>query len=244
MKTFIYIALVLLVSACNISEDCIRNSGAAQIQQVDVSAFEDIYVNAGIALVVSEGPDYEVRVEAGSNVIGSIEVKVSDNKLTLTNTSECNWNRSYAAATVFVTVPNLVEIISNTEQLVTSQGVLHFPMLRLYALNDFGGVGTGNFNMDVDNGQLVVQSNNVSGFKISGKTQELLLNFYDGTGRFEGEALVATDIIVFQRGSNDMVVNPVLSLKGNIYGPGNLISKSHPATVEVIEHYTGKLIFD
>jgi hypothetical protein len=40
-----------------------------------------------------------------------------------------------------------------------------------------------------------------------------------------------------------MIVNPQASLKGDLYGTGDLISKNHPPIVEVEQFYTGELIF-
>ena len=245
MKKLLIVTFVsLLLAGCGLSDECIQNSGSITTRAVSVAAFENIYVNSGIALVIKEGPEFSVTVEAGANIIDDVEALVSDGNLILTEKTGCNWVRTYAVATVYVTAPNIVEIISNTEMDIKSDGVLHYPLFRLYGLNDFGGVATGNFYMQVDNGQLVVQSNNVSGFYITGKTDQLLLNFYDGTGRFEGAEFLADEIVVFQRGSNDMIVNPVDIIRGDIYGPGNIICKSRPTISNVVEHYTGRLIFD
>jgi len=41
-----------------------------------------------------------------------------------------------------------------------------------------------------------------------------------------------------------MVVNPILSLAGELRGTGNLISVNEPSVVDVERFYTGNLIFD
>ena len=106
-----------------------------------------------------------------------------------------------------------------------------------------GGVGTGDFIMEVNNSQLVIQSNHVSAFFITGRTNQMLLSFYNGNGRFEGADFLADEIILFHRGANDMIVNPVETLSGDLYSTGNVRSVSHPPNVNVNEHYTGRLIF-
>lgn len=213
-------------------------------KQVEVVPFDKIYVYPGIGLEITQGNDYVVSIKSGRNFIDDIEVVVSGDSLILKDNSGCNWIRDYGQTTVYITTPNLIEIYSNTEKTIRSNGVLTFPILRLFAMDNFGGVGTGDFVMDVNNHQLVIASNNVSSFFIQGQTQELLLNFYDGLGRFEGEDFLANSIKVFQRGSNDMKVHPVESIIGDIYGIGDVISKTHPATVEVIEHYQGRMLFN
>lgn len=246
-KIIVVFSLFLMLSGCSVSGDCIKNSGAVTTKQMEVAPFDKIFVYPGIGLEITQGDEYMVSVKSGSNFIDDIEVKVSGDSLILKDNSGCNLVRNYGQTIVYVTIPNQIEIFeiySNTEKTIRSNGVLTFTILRLFAMDNFGGVGTGDFVMDVNNHQLVIASNNVSSFFIQGQAQELRLNFYDGLGRFEGENFLAKSIIVFQRGSNDMKVHPVESITGDIYGTGDIISKTHPATVEVIEHYKGRLLFN
>lgn len=214
-------------------------------KQIDVggSQFENIFVYPGVALVVTQGDEYSVTIEAGDNFIDDVEITLAENSLTIKDGSGCNLVRDYGQTTAYVTAPNLVEIYSNTEQTIRSNGTLTYPMLRLYSMDFFGGVGTGDFIMEVNNSQLVIQSNHVSAFFITGRTNQMLLSFYNGNGRFEGADFLADEIILFHRGANDMIVNPVETLSGDLYSTGNVRSVSHPPNVNVNEHYTGRLIF-
>lgn len=244
-KLFALFVLSSLVS-CGASDSCFKSTGAVTSKAIDVSQtpFTKISVFTGIALVVKEGPDYEITIQSGENIIDDVEVRIDNGMLTLKDDSGCNLMRSYGQTKVFITAPNIEEIYSNTEKDITSDGVLHYPILRLFSMDFFGGVGTGDFHVQVDNDQLVIESNHVAGFYVTGHTDQMLLNFYDGIGRFEGENLLADEIKVFHRGSNDMIVHPVQTLSGNMYSTGNIICKSQPATVDVVEHWSGRVIFD
>lgn len=213
-------------------------------RDVEVTPFENIYVHPGIELIVTQGDLYEVRIDAGSNFIEQISAVVENNALTLKDNSGCNWVRDYGNTKVFVTAPNLVEIYSNTDQVIRSNGVLRFPLLRLYSMDFFGGVGTGDFIMEVDNQQLVVQSNHVSAFFITGKTDQMLLRIYNGNGKFEGANFLAKEIILFHRGANDLKIHPLETLTGDIYSTGDVISVHQPPHVDVNEHYSGTLKFE
>ena len=241
MKKYFLLLLSLILFSCGLSEDCIKSSGTKTLRDIDVSAFENIYVFPGIELIVTEGPEYSVQIEAGSNFIGNISAVVDGNSLTLKDESGCNWVRDYGQTKVHITAPNIVEIYSNTDQKISSNGVLHYPLLRLYSMDFFGGVGTGDFEMEVDNSQLVIQSNHVAAFFIKGKTEQLLLRIYNGNGRFEGADFLAKEILLFHRGANDLTIHPLETLTGDIYSTGDVISVSHPANVTVTEHYSGKL---
>lgn len=246
MKKLLYIIFILALAGCSASDSCFKSTGSVTNRQIDVSQtpFTKISVFPGIGLVVKEGPDYKVSVQSGENIIEDVSVKIIDGMLTLKDDSGCNLVRAYGQTKIFVTAPNIEEIFSNTEKDIVSDGVLHYPILRLFSMDFFDGVGTGDFHIEVDNAQVVVEANHVAAFYLSGRTNQALYNFYDGIGRLEAENLMANDVQVFHRGWNDMIVHPVQSLGGNVYSTGNLISKAHPNTVDIIEHWSGRLIFD
>ena len=88
-----------------------------------------------------------------------------------------------------------------------------------------------------------VVANNISSFYISGTVTNLYVGFFSGAGRFQGENLIAQNVDIFHRGSNDVIVNPHVSLSGELRGVGDLISVNEPPTVNVEQFYTGELIF-
>ncbi len=75
-------------------------------------------------------------------------------------------------------------------------------------------------------------------------SENLNVGFFAGSGRFEGRELIAQNVDVFHRGSNDMIVNPQQSLTGEIRSTGDLIAVNQPPTVDVEQFYTGRLIFE
>nr|WP_273569019.1 DUF2807 domain-containing protein [Maribacter sp. Hal144] len=59
----------------------------------------------------------------------------------------------------------------------------------------------------------------------------------------EAQNLTAQNVIVDHRGSNDMFIEPQVSVRGVIRGNGDVVSSNRPAIVEVEELYKGRLIF-
>ncbi len=243
-KYIVLIGFLFLIIACNKPGDCIESTGDMITKEFDVPDFDKIIVYKGIALVVKEGPEYKVEVKTGENLIDNIEVKVVDNFLRLTDNTNCNWVRDYGQTTVYVTAPNLIELHSKTEKTISSDGVLNYPILRLFSMDLTDGAGTGDFDVQLNNFQTVIENNNVARYYISGQTNQLLLNFYDGNGRFMAENLAAKWIKVFHRGSNDMIVKPIDSITGKMVSTGDIILKNNPPLVDVEELYTGRVIYN
>jgi hypothetical protein len=241
-----------LVTSCGISEDCFQGNGNQITQTFPLENFTKIKVYDGVGLVVKEGLNYEVKVVTSDNIIDDLEVKLNGEMLVVKDNSTCNIARDYGQTKVYITIPDgtilpliqELELHSKTEQKIQSEGVLHSPIVRLFSLGDDGdGAGTGDFYVNLDNSQLVVESNTVTNFYINGHCEEMLLNFYFGDGRFYGENLQAEKIKVYHRGSNDMMVFPIQKIEGTIFATGNVVLKNVPSVVDVEEVFRGRVIY-
>jgi hypothetical protein len=98
--------------------------------------------------------------------------------------------------------------------------------------------------LQVSSNNIRVSFNNLSNCFISGETENLEVGFFSGDSRFEGQNLIAQNVNISHRSSNDIIVNPQQSLKGVVRGTGDLISVNTPPVIEVEELYTGRLIFE
>lgn len=252
MNKIVYILLFTLTVSCGISEDCFKGNGNPTMLNYSYDNFTKVKVYSGVGLVVKEGLEYDIKIETRDNIKDNIEVTLEGEMLVIKDNSTCNIARDYGATIVYITIPDgsilplitELELYSKTEQKVQSDGVLHSPIVRLFSLGDDGDeAGTGDFNIQVDNGQLVVESNTVSNYYIEGNCNQMLLNFYFGDGRFYGENLFAQSIIVYHRGSNDMFVYLIDLIEGTIFGTGNIVLKNVPPIVDVEEIFRGRVIY-
>ncbi|TGV03657.1 DUF2807 domain-containing protein [Flavivirga rizhaonensis] len=228
------------------SGDCFQKTGRIIQQEIVVDFFDKILVNRDIELVIKEGIQQQVIVETGENLMNDVEAVVLDGKLTLTDSNNCNYVRDYGVTKIYVTSPNIIEIRSSTQYDISSDGVLTYPSLTILS-EDFGNPDTftnANFRLQIDNTSFALVFNNLSNCFISGKTENLNLTFASGTSRFEGRNLIAQKVKLWNRSSNDMIVNPQQEIKGTISGVGNVISVNHPPIVEVNQLYKGRLIFE
>ena len=243
-KIVLLVGLILLCIGCSKPGECIEATGSIITKDCTVSDFDKIIVHQGVSLVVTEGPTYKVEVQTGENLMSNIEVSVNRGLLTLKDNTTCNWVREYGNTVVYVTAPNITELHSKTERPIASNGILTYPILRLIAMDLTDGAGTGDFNIQVNNSQVVIENNNVSRYYISGQTDVLSVNFYDGNGRFNGGNLTTKKINVYHRGSNDLVVNPSESIIGKMVSTGNVILKNNPPIVDVQQLYHGRVIYN
>jgi len=244
---------LILVTSCGISEDCFKGNGNQITQTFPLEDFTKIKVYDGVGLIVKEGPSYEVKIKTSDNIIDDLEVRLDGDMLVVKDNSTCNIARDYGQTTVYVTIPDgtilplipELELHCKTEQNIQSEGVLHSPIVRLFSVDLSDGAGTGDFQLTLNaSDYVIIESNNVSNFYIKGNCSNLNVSFFWGNGVFYGEEItVSNSIYVFQRGSNNMFFSPSALIYGDIYGVGNVILKSLPQQDNIIQHYTGRVIY-
>ncbi len=244
-------ALLLLSGffiSCNsdAAPDCFQSAGKLIREEVSVTDFSNITVFENVGLVLKQGPDIKVEVETGENLMNEIVVSVKDNRLLLRNTNDCNFFRNYGLTKIYVTAPNIRELRSSTGLKIESDGVLSFPVMRLVSesfINDESETTDGEFDLELDTTDVTIVVNGIAYFKLRGKTQFFGVTIAAGDSRIEAEALNAQFVDVDHRGSNDILVNPVQVIKGDIRGFGDVISYRRPPLVQINELFKGKLIF-
>ena len=247
-KTFFLLTFLLVFISCEKPSECYESTGDMVTRTIPVNPFSRIKVYRGIAVVIMQGSEYKVEIKSGSNLIDNVSVTQNDNQLVFKDNTTCNWLREYGQTTVYVTTPNLEEIYSKTERNISSNGILTFPILKIYALDKNAdgedASGTGDFYLSINNSQLVIENNNVSRYFISGATNSAIFNFWAGDGRIDASDLIIQNMNVYHRGSNDMIVRPIQSITGKMVSTGDIILKNNPPIVDVQQLYQGHVIYN
>lgn len=247
MKKIVYILVTVLLFSCNGEKvpNCFQNSGDIIQQEFVMPAFDKITVFERIELIITEESMQSIVVETGEYLMNDIKVNVEEGRLILKNENACNLTRDYGITKIYVSNSNLTEIRNSSGLAVSSIGVLNFPNLTLIS-EDFAEEDAfhtdGDFRLQVNCNSLNVVTNGLSNAFISGTVNNLFVGFYAGDGRFEGADLVAQNIEIFHRGSNDMILNPQQSITGEIRSTGDVILVNEPPFINVQQFYTGQLI--
>lgn len=239
---------MFLLCSCDSEDasDCFQTTGELTSKTIGIDTFDRILVNRNIELTIIQGSELKAFIETGENLMNDVEVHVIDGELQLTDNNTCNLFRNYDPTKITITTPtSFYQIRSSTQFEVKSEGVLTLDELQLFS-EDFNAeesFNVGDFRLQLDVEELIVVSNNISVFYISGTTNKLTVGFYAGAGRFEGANLIAQSVNIFHRGSNDIIVNPQELLTGELVSTGDVISKNKPEIVEVDTKYKGQLYF-
>ncbi|WP_281846864.1 head GIN domain-containing protein [Olleya namhaensis] len=247
MKKILLILTTVFLLGCNSENapDCFQSAGDIIQQDIEVDLFTKILVYQNVELFVEQGLTQKVVLETGENLLNDTQVYVENGQLILKDNNGCNLTRDYGVTKVYVTTPNLTEIRNSSAFDVNSIGMLNFSELRLLS-EDYNGeyYNVGNFNLEVNCTNLAVVINNVTTNILVGSTQNLSVNHASGDGRFEGRNLIAQNVTIYHRGSNDIIVNPQVSLIANLVSTGDVIAVNTPSTVTKSELFDGRVIFE
>lgn len=248
MKKISYILVLLVFQSCmKVSvKDCFQSSGREVTQEVELEIFTKILVYEGIALTITQADSQKLEVTTGSNLVDDVSFRVVEGQLIIEDPNNCDWVRNYAPVHVKISAPNLTEIRSSTQYNINSEGLLAYPSLVLLSENhrDTSLNNTGDFNLELMCNSLRTVTNGFSNFIVSGHVKTLNIFVASGSTRFEGENLEADEIVIYHRGSNDLILYPIDKISGNLYATGNVILKNTPPIIDVTEHYKGSLIID
>jgi len=251
MKKISYILILIITSFSCSTEgtvDCFEAAGTIIEQEFETPRFKKIIVWDYVQLYIKQGENRSVIVETGENLLNEISVTVTDDVLEIKNGNTCNLVRDYGITKVYVTTPELTEITNSSGLTVISEGLINFTELKLIS-EDPDGLGeysyNGDFRMEnLDINKLSIAANGLSNFYLKGRASSFSINAFDSDVRVEAGELEVSLLYVYHRSTNKIIVNPQISITGEIRGLGDIISKNQPPLVNVEEYYTGKLIFE
>lgn len=247
-KVIFYVIMGVLLFSCNGENvpDCIQNTGDIVRQEVSLPDFNTITVFENLNVVITEGEAQRIEIETGEFLLNEVFSEVEGERLILRNENTCNFVREFGITTIYITAPNITEIRSSTGGSITSNGTLGYESLSLISesFNNPETVTTdGSFDIELASESVSIVSNGIAFFQLTGTTINFNINVAAGDSRIEAENLIAENVNLNHRGSNDVFVNPQQSITGVVRGNGDVISSNRPPEIDVEELFNGRLIF-
>lgn len=208
LRILFIVSLALLTSCTNddpigpgnIGDDCVQGEGAVVSITRDASSFNIIESNIVGNIVLRQGAQYELRLEAQRNILDLISTRVVNQRLLL-SLEECF--NSARGITLYITLPELVEI-------------------------NLLGVGNINMENDFDVDELDVTLTGVGNIFLRGSANEInLVTTGVGENRaFDMPTAICT-VTITGEGIAEVFVRDALDV--DIEGVGTVFYKGNPA---------------
>lgn len=239
--------LVLVQCSADRMKECLKASGKPSQRQFALEAFEKVELGQHLSLTIEEAPEYEMTVRGGANLLEEMEVTLVDGLLKIENKVDCYTFRSYNQLQVHLKTPVLKEIRSKTSYHIRSKGVVRFPVLKILAEDFATGYADSatdvSIDLHIENQSFTVVTNGLANVVLRGSTQQCHISVAAADARIDARELVAQNVKVFHRGSNDILVHPVELLEAELRSTGNLLVYEQPITQKIVQLYSGRLIF-
>lgn len=239
---FIYILLILIISVSCKKEnlcDCFKSTGKEITSERDVSNFTAITVKDKINVILTQGPVFEVKVEAGANLQSLIKTTLSHDTLKIENKNRCNWVRGYKhKITVYITAPNFNYVNNNGLGTISNTGEITQDSIKV-RLNNSGDIKL-NLNTNVLRGG----AHGNGDLYLSGVSNRLEYDYVGTNYLYAGDLKVISFIylhsVTLGKSFINAPENGQMDIK--IDQAGNIYYKGNPAIINLTRNNKGDLI--
>ncbi len=147
--------------------DCFKRTGSIETETRNVGSFNQIYVENNLNVFITQDSIYEVKVEAGENLIPLIKTEITDGTLFIKNKNRCNWARSYDKPfNVYIKMPFVKYITSNGTGNIKSLNTITTDTFQIQTKN------SGNIELTVNSSQIISHLFGSGDLTLHGKTYE------------------------------------------------------------------------
>ncbi|MDD5621737.1 MAG: DUF2807 domain-containing protein [Actinomycetota bacterium] len=224
MLTLVSMLAIFAVS-CKWTIGFVRGSGNIATEERDVSDFHKIHLSGIGNLIITQGEEESLTIEADDNIIPIIETDVFGERLNIGFKKGYTFTPS-AAVKFYLTVVDLDEIS------LSGSGNIDCDDLRTEALQfDVSGAGDLDFDIEAERVEVVVSG--AGNIILSGKvdSQKIEIN---GAGKYDGEDLESRECAIKVSGAGSATVNVSELLDVEINGVGNVYYAGNPSVKQDI----------
>jgi hypothetical protein len=207
---------------------CMKSTGPVTDEMRVHSGFTRVYVED----FVQQDTVFEVRIEAGKNLLPHIITEVKGDTLRISNHNRCDWLRTYKKAiTVYVKLPVVSYLIN------FGSGVIKTSAKLTTHTVEYRVEGPGSLELEVDNAKVIGHMHGSGDVILRGNTGEHACHFV-GNGFVKASALHSNYTWLLSRTTGDMYINVRDHLVAHIHSYGNVYYNGTPARIE--KYITGK----
>ncbi len=217
--------LAISVVSCKFPFGSVRGSGDVETETIEVSGFNEVLI-AGVGnLIIEQGDEEFLIIEADDNILPLIEAKVSGDRLTLGIKKGFNFIPT-SKIKFYLTVIDL-DTIS-----LSGAGDIDCEEFKTDKL-EFGISGTGDIDFIINADKVETRSSGAGSITLSGEVDSQKVEI-DGVGKYDAEELESTECEIEISGAGTVTVNVSELLDINISGAGNVYYTGEPKVYQEV----------
>lgn len=238
---FFILITTLILAGCkkDHNNDLFKSTGKDETRVRELSGFRDIEIFDKIDVYVMQGPNFEVKVEAGKNMHIGILTEIKDSVLMISNENKCNFVRSpKRSIKVYITAPHFKKFKNNGVGSIYSLNTITEDSLFTNCTN------SGDIHLSINAKYFRSSSHGNGDLYLSGKTLESD-HYLNGTNFiYANDFTIASRIFIetysvghcYIKAPQNGLFEASLWTRGNIYYTGD------PATINYKKYDKGDII--
>lgn len=234
--------LLFVLAGCQREQwdDCITSTGAMQVEERMVGAFDRVDLGDRIDLVLEDRASGSITVEAGRNLIGQVTTEVNDGTLRIRNAMRCNWVRSFKPRiTVHVPVSGLCRMTVRGTGDVVCTDTIH---CDYFLLEQWGAEGSTQLLLHTTRSDIAMHTG-AGSITVQGRTE--LLELFSGImAPIDAHGITASTVNVNNGGVADIRCRTSGELNVRIDDVGDVYYSGSPATINRTINGSGRLIHE
>lgn len=239
-RIFAAFFVLLLFSQCKKENmgDCLKSTGTVVTEFRELEDFNRIEVFDNVNVFIHFGESPNAEIEAGSNLLKSIETEVVGETLYIRNNNKCNWVRSFEVPiNIHLTSTNLIEIVARGVGNIETIDTINTDELLVEQWESSGTV-----KLRLNTNKVYLKSNTgPADFECSGSS-EFLYAYSSGYGIFRLEEVTSVDAYIWNKGTGDIYVNASNSLEILLNYIGDVYYTGNPETLNITSTHNGQAI--
>ena len=230
------ILLCTIFSACKKENrcDCIKRTGSIVTETRQINGFDKILVEDNVTVFIRQDSVFEVKVEAGENIVPLVKTEVSNGTLFVRNNNRCNWTRSYdKPLKVYIKMPVIKYITSDGTADIKSLNTITTDVFDVQTKN------SGNIELTVNNAKVISHMHGSGDLTLRGRTGEHACDI-GGTAFLNCKDL-QTDITWVHTFTTGLCYVSTFNLICFIDNIGDVYCYGNPLTVQKVKNGAGQL---
>lgn len=221
-KAAIAAITALLVFSCNMEH--LNGNGKVTVQKRQVSNdFKSIKADRTVEVIIEQGPEQSVTVEADDNFQQHIKCEVRNGELAISSDKDFAGD---GTKKVYVTLPVIEKINASAAASVTSRNNLKGRNIELSADS------AASIDVAVQADELILEANSASNIKVRGKVNTLQADA-SSAGTINAKGLTAKTVNAESSSAGTVYVNPVESLSARASSTGSVIYIKTPEKLDM-----------
>ena len=221
MKTKIITFALILIGIRFTNGETVQGSGKLKTEERTLSIFKEVFLTSSANIILMQGAEQKIKIEAEDNILQYIKTNVSNNKLSVSSENNISPTK---AINIYITIKEITSLELTGSGNISVEKILNSPSLNLK------NIGSGNITASIKVEALDIIISGSGNIYLDGNAKETEIKI-NGSGKLNGKELIVFNCKVNLSGSGDCTIDVNNRLNADLSGSGNVFIVKEPESL-------------